>query len=299
MNVTFIQSSDNRKYVTMLNATARTILEYCRQHGWSYEAYTGVKRGYWDWQASYNRIFQLQELVDRDFDGWVVHMDADAYIVDLNFDLAAYLADKAKYAAILTPSMATDHYWDINDGICLFNLGNAAGRHLVRRWRERMDEKLSDVRLREAELWLDDDSDQDLIQQILMHEPEVAQTVFLQSTDLINSSYASFIRQHLRGYSDTFEERLAAIVRETDAVIAGRGASSDLMVLPETADAALERARSEVVGGLYRALMARDPDEGGRAAAINHLSAHGMEEGIRSLLVSMMDSEEYRARGSR
>ena len=64
--------------------------------------------------------------------GWVVYLDADAYVADLGFDLVSYLGDKADVCAVFTRAGASPQWWDINDGVFLMNLGNPHARWIVR-----------------------------------------------------------------------------------------------------------------------------------------------------------------------
>lgn len=284
MKITFLQTADPFRYTRMMALTGATVIEHCRRRGYSYESYTGIKRGVWPWQATYNRIVQLQELVDRGFSGWAFYLDADAYVVDLDFDLVAYLADKMDYSAILTPAMASGERWDVNVGVCAFNCGHPGGRHLIAEWNSSFA-AVTDERLAEAEIWLECDNDQDLFQQMLVREPCLMDDVFFQDTSLINSSYAAYIRQHLRGYSASFEEREEAIAQATRRV------------LPEASikEGYGRRFREQVVAGVYRGLLRRSPDPEGLSHAAGDLEMKGVEIGILNLIVSIMGSEEYRS----
>ena len=294
MDIVIFQSADPYKYTRMLSETSRTVIEYCRRHGYSYESYIGIKRGPWPWEATYNRIIQLNELISRDFSGWAVYMDADAYIVDLDFDLRAYLSDKRHYAAVLTPSMATDNDWDINAGVGLFNLGTAGGRRIVTEWNERFA-AVSDERLAAAEDWIGHDDDQDLIQTMLRTSREIMDSVYLQSTDLMNSSFGTFIRQHLRGYSPTFEHRMAAITREVDAVMGGPDPHFEV-AHAAGAQAAREELHGSVVEAIYNGILGRSADHDGAEQAVSHLLEHGVEVGAADLIRQMLGSVEYESR---
>ncbi len=103
-DILFIQTADPFRYRRMLAITAESVASYCRRHGHSYESFVGLKRGRWPWQAAYNRIVQLREIADRGFSGWVVHVDADAWIDDAAFDLRGYLADKRDIAVVMAPA---------------------------------------------------------------------------------------------------------------------------------------------------------------------------------------------------
>lgn len=296
MDIVIFQSADPYRYARMLSETSRTVTEYCRRQGHSYESYIGIKRGPWPWEATYNRIIQLNELMNRGFNGWAVYMDADAYIVDLDFDLRAYLSDKQHYAAVLTPSMATDNDWDINAGVGLFNLGAPGGRRIVTEWNERFA-AVSNERLAAAEDWIGSDDDQYLIQSMLRTNREIMDSVYLQSTDLMNSSFGTFIRQHLRGYSPTFEHRMAAITREVDAVMGGPDPHFEV-AHAAGAQAAREALHGSVVEAIYNGVLGRSADQGGAEHAVSHLREHGVEVGAADLIRQMLGSAEYADRGT-
>ncbi|WP_019832301.1 class I SAM-dependent methyltransferase [Sphingomonas sp. PR090111-T3T-6A] len=225
--VLFLQTADAFRYAPMLAVTSITVTEYCRRHGFAYESFVGLKRGAWNWQATYNRIAQYKELLDRGFTGWAIYLDADAYIQDLDFDLPRYLADKGDRGAIFATSGVTGEHWDVNAGVAFINLGHEQGRQLVESWWQSFAQ-LSDERLEEAREWLDAGNDQDLLHQILRHDREVAGATLVESMDFINSMHARFIRQHLRAQADNFETRLRNIVDHIRAVLLYDGSPSSM-----------------------------------------------------------------------
>src|SRR4051794_26053851 len=91
VRVKFLQTADPQKYARVLEASAPSTRAFCALHGHEYETYVGVKRGRRPWHATFNRIDLLQEALDAGFDGWIVYLDADSFVVDLKFDLQAYL----------------------------------------------------------------------------------------------------------------------------------------------------------------------------------------------------------------
>ncbi|TZG27953.1 hypothetical protein [Sphingomonas montanisoli] len=280
----FLQTADPFNYLPMLQETAKTVIEYCRRARYGYESYVGIKRGVWPWQATYNRIHQLNEIMTRGFHGWLIYLDADAYVVDLDFDLESYLRQHNDRAAILTPSMATDHHWDINAGVVLINLGHPLGREIVSIWTQKFA-ALSDERLAAAEQWLDADSDQDMIQCILRERDDIASAVYLQATNLINSSFATFIRQHLRSYTQDFAARLRSISGEVEAVLDGRS--------PDDPVRGSSTVGAQIVDAVYRGLLRRDADDAGRQNAMANLEHLGINEGLPRLLNEVMGSEEF------
>ncbi len=218
-DVLLLQTSDPHVYFDMLCLSARTNREYCRRHGIAYQAFIGMKRGFHAWQATFNRIPLLHELAAAGFAGWVLYLDADAYVADLDFDLRAYLADKAAYAAILTPIAPGAAWWDINAGVALFNLASAEGRLLVGHWHDAFM-AISEATLRAAGWWELVRNDQDLLQDILRADAALRPHVFLQGTELINADRARFIRQVLRVQADGLAARMRIVQQDTDRILA-------------------------------------------------------------------------------
>lgn len=217
-DVLLLQTSDPHVYFDMLCLSARTTREYCRRHGIAYQAFIGIKRGFHAWQATYNRIPLLQELADGGFAGWVLYLDADAYVADLGFDLRAYLADKSSFAAILTPIDPGAEWWNINAGVALFNLASAEGLWLVRQWHDAFA-ALGDDALRAAGRWDLVRNDQDLLHDILRGNEWLRPHVFLQSTVLLNASDARFVRQVLRVDAAGLAARMRIVQQESERIL--------------------------------------------------------------------------------
>ncbi len=209
-DVIVIQTADAFAYAPMLAITAPNVTEYCRRHGFGYESFIGVKRGFHNWQATFNRVPMLEEIAARGFSGWALYLDADAYIQDLDFDLSIYLADKSDRAAILAPAGPTSRHWDVNAGVVLVNLGHPLGRSLIAQWAERFATHSDDL-LRESVKWMDVGNDQDLLHHILREDKALAEAVLIEPISLINGPYARFIRQQLRTLSSNFDDRLTTL----------------------------------------------------------------------------------------
>lgn len=229
--IVLLQTSDADHYAPMLAVTATNVREYVRRHGHGYESFVGIKRGFHPWQATFNRIPMLAELLDRGFTGWAVYLDADAYIQDLDFDLAAYLAGKSGHGAIFATSGVTGEDWDVNAGVALINFGHPQGRALVRSWVVRFAAHGDDV-LRDAVEWMDHGNDQDLLHHILREEPDIAAAVLVEPMTFINGPHASFIRQQLRTLSPNLQARVEAL---TVAVAETLRSAGQAMVPPQAA----------------------------------------------------------------
>lgn len=222
--IILMQSSDAEIYAVMLEQSARTTRLYCRIHGYRYEAFIGIKRGCLPWHASYNRIDMLMDLIRQDYQGWVFYLDADAWIADLDFDLKAYLATKKRYALIGMPAgHLRDHYWNINNGILLFNLGHPFTRAFIAEW-ERF---LSRYDLaRDAKQWnVEIPDDQGMFHQILDKLPYAADLILIEDKDHAVSPWVTAVRHALRAEHSNFAERVALIAREVDKVVADLAAA--------------------------------------------------------------------------
>jgi len=217
--VILMQTSDaTSRYFDMLMVTAQTTRRYCERHGLRYQAFIGLKRGIRPWHATYNRIDLLQELVLRDFAGWVLYVDADAWIADLDFDLPGYLRTKSQYAMIGAPARhRTDRFWNVNIGVMLFNIAHPFMRVMIRDW----EAYLSRYDLaRDALEWnVQIADDQGMFHQSLARYPDAANLVLHEDKSLINSPWASFVRQALRAENADIEQRLARIAGEVSVVL--------------------------------------------------------------------------------
>ena len=209
MEVTLFQTSDAFKYYEMLNVTSETARAFCRNRQVRYEAFIGLRRGNQNWHSTYNRVVYLADRVREGYKGSILHLEADAFVNDINFDVRDYLADKGDYAMIGAPSGATDHFWDMNIGIMFFNMGHPFMVEMSRDWLAYLDR--FDL-ARDAPGWSENISDdQAMFHELLMKRPERAGEVFLESWDFMNAPRSSFVRQMMRFPGVSFEERLANI----------------------------------------------------------------------------------------
>lgn len=220
--IVLLQTSDAAVYAPMLAVTATNVREYARRHRYGYDSFVGIKRGVHPWQATFNRIPMLAELLDSGFTGWALYLDADAYVQDLDFDLEAYLADKQAYAAIFATSGVTGEAWDVNAGVALVNLGHEQGRALVRSWARRFAMH-SDETLLDAVEWMGGGNDQDLLHDLLREETQIAAEVLVVPMTFMNGPHASFVRQQLRTMAPTLQARLENLTEAVAGILGGGG----------------------------------------------------------------------------
>lgn len=201
-----LQTSDAHVYAPMLQETARINKVYCARHGLEYQCFIGIKRGYHSWQATFNRIQLLLELQQAGDIGWVIYLDADAYVYDLDFDVHAYLADKRDHVCIAA-SGGTEK-WAVNAGVLFVNLQHPLGRRLVQCWATAFAAALSDQDLlASAGPWSAREDDQGLLQRVLHDNQDILDATLIEK-GLLNYAKGSFIRQALRCAGNSMPLRL-------------------------------------------------------------------------------------------
>lgn len=217
--ILLLQSSDAEVYAPMLAQSARTTQLYAERHGLLYRSFLGIKRGCLPWHASYNRIDLLMDLIRSDFQGWVFYLDADAWIADLDFDLRAYLADKQHRALIAAPAgHYRDQFWNVNNGVVLFNLGHPFARALIVEWERFLSRH--DLAA-EGKTWnVEVVDDQGMFHRILDKLPYAADHIHIENKELLNSPWARFARHAIRAEHQDFEARLALVTAEVDTALA-------------------------------------------------------------------------------
>jgi hypothetical protein len=293
MTPIIFQTADPNEYHDMLFETSRTVREFCRRQKIKYESYVGIKRGYQNWHATYNRIVMFDEYIRRGFRGWAVYMDADAYVVDLNFDFLTYLCDKSEFAAIMIPSQATPNFWDVNAGVIVLNLERPSAHLIVQQWISQFMAVSDDV-MRNSEPF-GAENDQVLLHRILTENENLWPEVFLESPKLMNSQDASFIRQHLRAYTSDLLERTRSIKEAVNRVFSdcSSGGSFQSAVTSLGSSNQAGEWRSAITA-LYRGILDRAPDETGLQSYISVIERQGVEGGLETIVKWLLGSDEYK-----
>ncbi len=284
LELTILQTSDAFKYSRMLRATSRTAIEYARRHGFTYESFVGIKRGFRGAHAAFNRILMLDELIERGWRGWALHMDADAYVHDLDFDLKAYLADKSDHSAIMATIPGETVPWHINSGVLFFNLAHPGAGALVKEWKRRFME-VPDERLRDLTSVWDHLNDQTMLYQALDQNPVLREAVLFVDPMLFNHHEARFIRQFLNSLDGDIDSRTAKIEDAVAKVFRGATLSHD----PEV--------EGQVVSSLYQIILGR-PADAGSVGYAELIAARGLALGIPEVVDLLLGSPEYTARAA-
>src|SRR5579872_2801453 len=134
--VKMIQTTDPVRYEPFLRRCSASNRRLCALNGFEYQTFVGIKHGRDPWHATFNRIDLLYDEIRRGYRGWILYLDADAYVSDVNFDARAYLATRKEYGLIALPVRpASVETGDVNAGILFFNTCNKSGRAIIRRWK--------------------------------------------------------------------------------------------------------------------------------------------------------------------
>jgi len=139
MRVKMIQTADPVRYEPFLRRCSGSNRRFCELNEFEYQAFLGIKHGGDPWHATFNRIDLLHDEIRRGYRGWILYLDADAYVFDIKFDARRYLAQRENYGLIALPVRGPVPTWDINGGILFFNTSNRFGRAILRRWKALFD----------------------------------------------------------------------------------------------------------------------------------------------------------------
>ena len=215
MKIIFVQTSSGESpYREMIAASAELHKSFCREHGLIYRVSTGVLRGFHPWQATFNRVEILGRLLERRFRGWLIFLDADAVIVQPEFQIRHYLKCRSDRALVIAPG--GEEAWNVNAGVFFINLQHELGRQIARRWRGFVHEVVSEPMLRASVTpWELPDGrsfphDQHLLQLLLADNPGLLEAVCVERSSFMNYQDGRFIRQIVRAEGSP-EQRLEQV----------------------------------------------------------------------------------------
>ncbi len=208
-----IQTCDSHVYFDLAMVTMAANRRFAELSGADYALFVGVNRGYHPWHATYNRIDWLRQILSCGHYGWVLYLDADAYVADLGFDLWDFLEQRREHAFIAVSGTDSGIPWDLNIGVLFINLADPRARRALELWHQSFATLLPPSVLMAAEVPFHETThnDQSILQAILRDNPDLAAGVCFESKRLINSPFARYIRQHLREDNVDFAQRVAAI----------------------------------------------------------------------------------------
>jgi hypothetical protein len=218
-DICILQTASGPEYEEMLRITSISNRAFCDLNQFQYRQYIGIKRGYYPWQSTYNRTAMLLELMREGFNGWILFIDADAYVKDLNFDLRSYISNLDDNIVMVADSGANTAKWDINAGVFLLNLGAEIGRRLVHDWSEREARNVPDRFLKAVvEPWgILPSGDEISNDQTMLHraiiELNLIENIKVER-HLLNYAHGKFIAQIIRDPKKDNKDRIELIARD-------------------------------------------------------------------------------------
>ena len=199
MQIRLIQTADAERYKVLFDITSRASARYCAMHQLDFHPFIGIKRGYHPWQATFNRILMLSEMLEEGFCGWILYLDADAYPFDLQFDVRSYLNQHSQWG-IIAASGGHSAYLP-NNGIMFFNLACPQTREVITAWHAAFLREFPLASLKADSQW-SGRGDQFLLHPILHQRGDYDRLIKIESFDLIGWPYSSFLRQIMRDFCD-------------------------------------------------------------------------------------------------
>lgn len=207
----------------MLDVTSASVRAFCAPRGYEYESFRGLKVGRRPQDATYNRIALLNESLDAGFNGWLVFLDTDAFIVDLAFDLDAYLKAHEDRALVLRPSIpGARDAWRVNVGVLFVNARHPFAVRAVRAWARllRLAQTAGQLALPPRFALVDD---QKLFQFHMMLNPALRRATHYEDPLLINGAEARFIAHYLLSDVPDLDMRVAMIAARVERAFVEAG----------------------------------------------------------------------------
>lgn len=219
--IVLLQTTDPVVYRPLLEVTRQANERFCARHGLRYRAHVGIERGTHPWHATYNRIPLLDAYRMAGFQGWVLYLDADAYVADLGWDIRAWLGARA-HRSIVAALGRNVALHEVNAGIVFFNFAHPDTAFIIYEWRRLFEAEVTDAMLRDApEGWSLRPNDQDLLQRVLQENlMELWPGLGIEERTEFNAPDARLVRQILRRDAPDLATRLARARQDVARILA-------------------------------------------------------------------------------
>lgn len=238
-NVHIIQTCDGDVYKPMMDITEPLHRQYAKRYGYTYSRYDGIKRGFKPWHAAFNRIYLVLEIMDdmakkkssrenkesqksQNID-WILYMDADAVIVNLDKSVDSFLDNR--YALVACRGSIDDPKitWNINNGVMFYNLNHPHTRIILEKWKT-LYENVNDTFLQNEPEGVFADpikhvNDQDMLCFVLYQEEyRKSARIYRGPQHNVFNYSGPFIQQVLRCSTNTIESRIDNVKSLVDEV---------------------------------------------------------------------------------
>lgn len=203
--VLILQTSDEVRYKPMIDATEELHRAYAARYDYDYARFTGIKRGTQSWNACFNRIFILQDLLTEGKYDWVLYMDADTVIVDLDQKLDEFLHED--HALVVCRGASDDPAvnWDINNGVAFYNMRHAHTPQIIFLWSKLLESFIVGGGLEQEPTAAY--QDQDMLAGVLQHKFPSSAKVYRGDEHNKFNYDGPFIKQILRNHGKDLAER--------------------------------------------------------------------------------------------
>jgi hypothetical protein len=156
MKIRVIQTADATSgYKGLMDVTKEVNELYCKKWEYDYQAFIGMKRGYHSWNATFNRIYLMEEALTDSTIDWVVYLDADCFVKDLNtrFEEIIYedgpSGNNSEKAFIFCRG-SSDELYDINAGVFFMNVRHPGAAAIINIWKTYYETVITDQILYKA-----------------------------------------------------------------------------------------------------------------------------------------------------
>lgn len=218
MKFKIIQTCDGiSDYLSLYNISSQVNKAYCDKWDYTYESFIGLKRGYHPWHAVFNRIYMLEECIEKDEYDWIVYLDVDAYIsnFELSFDDIVCGVDTIDKAIVLMGFGKKGNNMCINSGVLFVNLKHSHTKSLIQNWKHMFELVVSDDMLKSSlKPWsiilnnvIIDDQVILSMMFFLLDELKITDTIVkrcTEKTDILNNDFIQQVMRPNKGIDGTF-----------------------------------------------------------------------------------------------
>lgn len=138
MKLKVIQTCDaTSPYKTLLEVTRLVNEQYCKRHNYAYEVFTGIKHGVHPWHACFNRIFMFEDEINKQEYDWILYMDADCFVHNLDIKAEDIVADGGDVGMLFCGGAGPDCpvMYEVNSGVIFMNVRNRYADAIVKMWK--------------------------------------------------------------------------------------------------------------------------------------------------------------------
>lgn len=210
--VLIIQTCDGVIYTPFVDLAQEANQKYAEKYGYDYLRYDGVKMPFNKDPslATFNRIYLLLDALRANKYDWALYLDADAVVYNFDINLDDIISNNDK-AICACRGMTDDpnNYWDINIGVCFYNLRHPKMTYILETWKNMFEYYGKSIpnTIDDWEHFQQKLDDQTMLQSILKCDKTLCKVFYGEENSKFNYD-GPFIKQIIRGSRSTFTSRL-------------------------------------------------------------------------------------------